>query len=281
VIDQRDPRFPCIILASASPRRSRLLSQIGVVHRVLPVDADETPHANETPEDYVLRVAVEKARHGWERSGGELPVLAADTSVVLDGAILGKPRDEADALEMLRCLSGREHRVLSAVSLVSQRSGKRDERDKTVKSSGVAAFLAPSPCGGKSEAKGALGWERLESVPAASFNSPPPVLPRCGRDVIAGVPVNSTVRELYDEGAMTALSLSLVRFRALDENEIRAYWRTGEPCDKAGSYAIQGLGAVFIERLEGSYSGVMGLPLFETAKLLQEAGVHLFPDSKS
>lgn len=195
---------PLLILASASPRRSQLLEQIGVTHRVLPVDADETPHAHETPEGYVVRVAAEKARHGWERCGGELPVLAADTSVVLDDAILGKPRGEADAVGMLRLLSGREHRVLSAVALCC--------------------------------------------------------------------PVN---------GARTALSFIRVRFRALGEDEIRAYWRTGEPCDKAGSYAIQGLGALFIERLEGSYSGVMGLPLFETAQLLQQAGICLLPDSGS
>lgn len=195
---------PMLILASASPRRSQLLDQIGVAHRVLPVDADETPHAHETPEDYVIRVAVEKARHGWERSGGASPVLGADTAVVLDDAILGKPRDEADAVEMLRLLSGREHRVLSAVALCCPASGVR-----------------------------------------------------------------------------TALSISLVRFREIGDRDIRAYWRTGEPCDKAGAYAIQGLGALFVEQLEGSYSGVMGLPLFETAQLLQQAGICLLPDSGS
>jgi septum formation protein len=189
--------LPLVILASASPRRSQLLTQIGVAHRILPVDANETPHAGETPEDYVLRVAAEKSRHGRECSGGGLPVLAADTAVVLDGGILGKPRDATDALEMLRRLSGREHRVLSAVALCCPANGKQ-----------------------------------------------------------------------------TALSISRVCFRELGEGEIRAYWRTGEPCGKAGAYAIQGLAAVFIERLEGSYSGVMGLPLFETAQLLRQAGIY-------
>lgn len=200
----RSTPSPSLILASASPRRSQLLDQIGVAHRILPVDADETPHPHETPEGYVIRVAVEKARHGWERSGAERPVLGADTAVVLDDAILGKPRDEADALHMLHRLSGREHRVLSAVALCC--------------------------------------------------------------------PLN---------GVQTALSVSRVRFRPVTEDEIRAYWRTGEPLDKAGSYAIQGLGAVFVEYLEGSFSGVMGLPLFETAQLLRRAGIHLPVNSGS
>ena len=221
---------PVLILASASPRRSQLLGQISVAHRILPVDADETPHANETPEDYVVRVAVEKARHGWERCGGELPVLAADTAVVLDEAILGKPRDEADAVAMLRLLSGREHRVLSAVALC---------------------------CAGRDSCSG----EFIRRDPTAlrgQSRSP-----------------------LQPDREQTALSVSRVRFRALGDDEIRAYCRTGEPRDKAGAYAIQGVGAVFVEQLEGSYSGVMGLPLFETARLLQAAGVHLLPESES
>lgn len=191
---------PHIYLASNSPRRRELLAQIAVRFRVIALSLDETPLPGEAPDDYVRRVALEKARAGRElvagRSGSDLPVLAADTAVVVDERVLGKPRDREDALAMLRLLSGRGHRVLSAVALV-----------------------------GADEA--------------------------------------------------VALSVSEVRFRSIGEAEARAYWETGEPADKAGGYAIQGLGALFVEHLSGSYSGVMGLPLFETAELLRAAGIPL------
>ena len=185
---------PHIILASASPRRRELLDQIGVAHSIQPASIHECPEPGETPEAYVRRVAAEKSLAVWQSSPGIAPVLAADTEVELGGEIFGKPRDFAHAAEMLARLSGREHRVLSAVSLRA--------------------------AGGH--------WE--------------------------------------------ALSISRVAFRAIDPEEIAAYWASGEPRDKAGAYGIQGLGAVFIRHLAGSYSGVMGLPLFETAELLRQMG---------
>ena len=184
-----------IALASRSPRRRELLAQIGVRHRVVDVDIDESPRPAEVPAEYVLRLALAKAREGHGLEPG-LPVLGADTAVVVDDAILGKPADRAEAMAMLARLSAREHRVLTAVALV-----------------------------GDSEA--------------------------------------------------TRLSVSHVRFRAVGADEAAAYWATGEPADKAGAYAIQGLGALFVETLAGSYSGVMGLPLFETAELLRHAGIDL------
>jgi len=186
-----------LVLASASPRRSELLAQIGVRFRRQVVNIDETPRARESAEDYVRRVALEKARAARRELGDdEALVLGADTAVVIDGRPLGKPADLAHARDMLRRLSGRTHRVLSAVALVGEREALR-------------------------------------------------------------------------------VSESRVWFRPLNDAEIEAYWGTGEPHDKAGGYAIQGLGAVFVERLEGSYSGVMGLPLYETAQLLKEFGMDI------
>lgn len=191
-----------LCLASGSPRRRELLQQIGVPHVVRAADVDETVRAHEAPEDYVQRLAVTKARAVFDAqsaprdtAGLRLPVLGADTSVVIDGRVLGKPADLAACRAMLRTLAGREHRVLSAVALV------------------------------------------------------------------------------FERGCEVRTSISRVRFRPIDDVEITRYWHTGEPCDKAGGYAIQGLGAVFVEALQGSYSGVMGLPIFETAQLLVAAGV--------
>jgi septum formation protein len=187
-----------IYLASASPRRRELLQQIGVSFRLVGTELDETPRLSEAPAAYVARLAAAKADAGWlSRSAAIAPVLAADTAVVLNGAILGKPRDRDDAEHMLLQLSGRRHEVMSAVA------------------------------------------------------------------------VRSTA------GNQIKVSHSLVTFRILDAAEVRAYWDTGEPRDKAGAYAIQGFAATFIEDLRGSYSGVMGLPLFETAELLKAAGVRL------
>ncbi len=188
---------PDIFLASASPRRRELLSQIGVRYQLLAADIDETPHPDEVPELYVVRMALEKARAGLARrpAGSGPAVLGADTAVVVDGQILGKPQDQADAARMLRLLSGREHQVMSAVAMVD------------------------------------------------------------------------------GEQSHSRLSVSSVTFREVTVAECEAYWATGEPCDKAGGYAVQGLGALFIERLEGSYSGVMGLPLFETGELLRKFAI--------
>ncbi|MDH5784802.1 MAG: Maf-like protein [Chromatiales bacterium] len=186
-----------IYLASASPRRRELLQQIGVRYELLRVEVPEVRAASESPEEYVLRVALAKARAGTELLAPDdgHPVMGADTEVVIDGEVLGKPRDREEGIAMLRRLAGREHRVLSAVALV-----RGDE-------------------------------------------------------------------------VSSRLSVSHVRFSPIGDDEAQAYWHTGEPADKAGGYAIQGLAAMFVERLEGSYSGVMGLPLFETAQLLAQAGI--------
>jgi septum formation protein len=195
-----------LYLASRSPRRRELLHQIGVSFETLlfragsrsDAQVDETPLAGEVPVDYVQRIARAKAAHGKqlaaERRLMVLPVLSADTTLELDDSIIGKPNDAADALRILKQLSGRTHRVLTSVALA------------------------------------------------------------------------------YGDRVDCALSTSEVTFRPLDELEMRRYVLTGEPLDKAGAYGIQGRAAVFIERLAGSYTGVMGLPLFETAALLDGIG---------
>ena len=185
--------LPKIWLASASPRRRELLARIGVEFDVLPVSVDEIVHPGESARDYVQRVALDKARAGLARLDGRepRPVLGADTEVVVDGEVQGKPHDREHALRMFARLSGRCHEVLCAVAVVEP-----------------------------------------------------------GREE-------------------TALSVSKVCFASMSEAEREAYWATGEPSDKAGGYAIQGLGAAWIRELHGSCSGVMGLPLYETRVLLQ------------
>jgi len=187
---------PLLVLASRSPRRRELLWQIGVPHHVAAADIDEQPLPGEAPADCVQRLALAKAR---TVAPAGLPVLGADTAVVIDGQMLGKPGNRTDGVAMLQRLSGRTHRVLTAVALVDAHGGR------------------------------------------------------------------------------VALSASEVDFRVLTGAECERYWESGEPRDKAGGYAIQGLGAVFISALRGSYSGVMGLPLFETAALLDAAGVPCGP----
>ena len=189
-----------LYLASASPRRRELLDQIGVPCLVRPVDIDESRQPEEEPRDYVLRLARAKAETAWSRFAAAegKPVLAADTAVVLEGEIFGKPRNQTEGSVMLGRLSGRTHEVLTAVALRT--------------------------------------------------------------------PV----------GLDTRLSASRVTFRALAPGEPERYWKTGEAADKAGAYAVQGHAAMFIAHLSGSYSGVMGLPLFETAELLQRAGFELW-----
>jgi septum formation protein len=187
---------PLIYLASASPRRSALLTQIGVAHHVRPVDIDESIHRQETPADYVIRLARTKAETLWKQlvAAERLPVLGSDTTVALGNDILGKPANRAEGVAMLRRLSGQTHQVCTGVALRSS------------------------------------------------------------------------------HGIESRLSVSEVRFRALNDAEMEAYWLTGEPADKAGGYAVQGRAAVFIERIGGSYSGIVGLPLFETAALLVSIG---------
>jgi len=179
-------------LASTSPRRHELLSQMGVFFDVLNVEVDETLLDGESPEDYVQRVALEKAQAGLDAlpNDPQAVVLGGDTSVICEGEVCGKPENKAHALEMLMALSGREHQVYSAVSVVDSR---RQE-------------------------------------------------PR--------------------------LVKTKVRFKALTLTECENYWQTGEPLGKAGGYAIQGLGSVFVTGIDGSYTGVVGLPVAETAQLL-------------
>ncbi|HEY6924858.1 MAG TPA: Maf family protein [Steroidobacteraceae bacterium] len=189
-----DLRQPVVCLASVSPRRRELLAQIGVPHKVWGAHIDETAHPGEMPRDYVMRMARDKALAVRDR-GEILPVLAADTTVVLDDVIYGKPRNREEGVAMLQRLSDRTHEVMTAVAIADMR------------------------------------------------------------------------------GLALRLNVSSVRFRKLTSEECNAYWETGEPHDKAGGYAVQGAAAVFIESLVGSYSGVMGLPLFETAELLRSAGI--------
>ncbi|MBS0394474.1 MAG: septum formation inhibitor Maf [Proteobacteria bacterium] len=190
-------RFDSITLASASPRRSLLLEQIGVRHVVRATDVDERVRPGEAPAAYVARVAADKAEAAWALEATR-PVLAADTAVALGAELFGKPADQSEGVRMLAALAGRTHQVLTAVALRTA------------------------------------------------------------------------------QGLGTALSVSEVRFRALSAAECVRYWQTGEPRGKAGGYAIQGLAATFITHLAGSYSGVMGLPLAETAQLLAAAGVRLW-----
>jgi len=184
-----------LYLASGSPRRRELLTQIGVPFSVVSAPIDETPLPGESAPAYVERLARAKAAAGLASLAGPAVVLGADTAVVLDGRILGKPENRETALAMLADLSGREHQVLTAVAL--------DD------------------------------GQRVHSLCVTSK----------------------------------------VSFRAISADEAQRYWASGEPADKAGSYAIQGLGAVFVTGLVGSYSAVVGLPLSETADLLGQFGI--------
>lgn len=196
-----------IYLASKSPRRRELLRQIGVEFEILMLQeqsghggaVSEVPLPDEAPDIYVKRIAREKSKSGWNavrmRRLPLRPVLAADTTVSIDGHILGKPATPADAMNMLRALSGRTHEVLTAIAVIA----------------------------------------------------------------------HGELNEVF--------SRSEVSFSKLDDSLLRAYCASNEPYDKAGSYGIQGRAAQFISHISGSYSGIMGLPLYETAKLLNRAGI--------
>lgn len=187
---------PDLILASGSPRRRELLAQLGLRFSVRAVDVDETPRPGEAPEAYVLRLALEKAAAGAaaEATAPGTLVLAADTIVILDGELLGKPADAAEARQMLGRLAGREHQVATGVAL---RQGER---------------------------------------------------------------------------VASAVEVSTVRFLPMSAAEIAWYVATGEPMDKAGAYAIQGIGGLFIEALEGNFSNVVGLPLPVVHRLFRAMG---------
>ena len=188
---------PPLVLASGSPRRRQLLAQIGVAFSIASQDIDETQAVNEPPEDYVRRMAREKAQAALATPAvaADQVVLAADTVVLWDGEVMPKPEDRSHAVAILAKLSGTSHRVLTAVTVADRR------RERSL------------------------------------------------------------------------CSNSLVEFRMITRGEAGRYWDSGEPEDKAGAYAIQGLGAVFVKSLSGSYSGVVGLPLYETATLLDEFGI--------
>ena len=186
---------PSFILASQSLRRQELLRQLNYAFTVRPANVAEQPGAGELPTQYAQRVALDKARAAQAAAADDLPVLGADTDVVLDGRILGKPRDRDDALKMLAALSGRQHEVMSAVALV------------------------------------------------------------------------------HGEREALALSVTTVEFGVISADAARRYWDSGEPADKAGAYGIQGLGAQFVKAISGSYSGVVGLPLYETVRLLEQFGI--------
>ena len=189
------PQPLAITLASSSPRRREILATLGLEFSIAAADADETPLPGEAPGDMVLRLAVAKAEA--VAAGPPDIVIAADTAVVVDDLVLGKPTDRDDCLAMLDALSGRSHTVYTGVAL------------------------------------------------------------HC------------------DDVTHTALSKTDVLFRDISRDEAITYWQSGEPRDKAGAYAVQGLGGVFVERIEGSYSGVVGLPVFETASLLRQVGFDL------
>ena len=186
-----------LILASASPRREKILRQLGVNFVSEPQDIIEEKRIDESPEKFVKRMAEEKASSAFgKRKEKDIVVVASDTSVVCDKRVLGKPKDKSDGIKMLLTLSNKTHRVLSAVTVANTLRYK------------------------------------------------------------------STVSE------------TSVSFREISEIEAECYWDSGEPEGKAGGYAIQGCGAVFVQSINGSYSGVMGLPLFQTAQLLSEFGIH-------
>jgi septum formation protein len=190
-----------VVLASASPRRTELLNQLGIKHKVMPVDIDESAWPDETPDAQVARLAREKAQAALTRlrQAGELSdstlILASDTLIAFNGMSLGKPTDKEDARRILTMLSGKQHQVLTAISVANA------------------------------------------------------------------------------ERSVTKTITTLVNFALLTNAQIDAYWETGEPADKAGSYAIQGIGGQFVKSIDGSASAVVGLPLYETKQLLSEFGV--------
>jgi nucleoside triphosphate pyrophosphatase len=187
---------PQLILASSSPRRRELLDQIQVSYKVLPVNIDESQLPGETAEQFVKRLATEKAEAAY-RQNPHCIALGSDTIMVIGSSILGKPENKAHGIEILSLLSGNTHQVMTAVAVHSS------------------------------------------------------------------------------EYKACAMSVSEVEFAALTGQQIEAYWETGEPEDKAGAYGVQGIAAQFIKKISGSYSGIMGLPLFETAQLLEKSGIKI------
>jgi len=193
-----------LILASQSPRRKSLLAQLGYQFTTQAADIDESLQCNESAKNYVLRLAQKKAEVIFATLSAQQQaqsiVLGSDTSVVIEGEILGKPLDEADCIATLQRLENKQHQVLTSIAVVSQGEVNKNE-------------------------------------------------------------------------TLSKLVATQVQFKALTIDEIKRYWQTGEPCDKAGSYAIQGIGGQFVMTIKGSYSAVVGLPLYETAQLLAQVGL--------
>ena len=188
---------PVLHLASSSPRRRELLTALGLNFSYGGVAIDESALPGEAVSDLVLRLATGKAQTAYDSGEYSVPVLGADTLVILGDRVFGKPRSKEEALNMLASLSGTTHQVLTAVALM---------------------------------ANGEL---------------------------------------------QTAVSVTEVQFREIHPDEAEAYWQSGEPAGKAGAYAVQGLGGIFVSAINGSYTGVVGLPVFETADLLRRAGIEL------
>lgn len=186
-----------LYLSSQSPRRQELLAQLGLTFKTINAPIEETALPKETPESFVLRMAIEKSLAGFNKiPGKKIWVIGSDTIVLIDDKCLGKPNNKVDAFRMLRLLSGRKHHVLTSVAVVN----------------------------------------------------------------------NGAV--------FSALNKTEVTFKEINDSDIESYWLTKEPQDKAGGYAIQGIGAKFIKEIKGSYSGVMGIALFELSGLLKESGYH-------
>ncbi len=200
-LPEAEQKLPVLILASASPRRLELLQQIGVPCIVSPVDIPEIPGPDEIPDQFVERLAREKAQAGFQKAGADSVVMGADTVVVSNGRIMGKPTGKEDAIDMLMQLSGAKHQVMTAVAVVNR--------------------------------------ERI----------------------------------------LSQVVTTEVSFRNLSRLQCERYWDSGEPKDKAGAYGIQGLGAVFVVNIKGSYSAVVGLPLAETAELLESFSIGVWLDS--
>ena len=186
-----------IHLASSSPRRHEILTAMGLRFTAAGVDIDETRYEGEPVPDMVVRLAIAKAAAARENLDQSLPIIGADTAVVIGDQVLGKPGSQDEAVQMLASLSGRSHTVLTGVALD------------------------------------------------------------------------------YAGMVRTTTSLTEVRFREISPDEAQSYWQSGEPLDKAGAYAVQGIAGIFVEELSGSYSGVVGLPVFETAALLADAGLEV------
>ena len=256
-----------IHLASQSPRRRALLDRIGVDYAIVDAPIDEIRRAGEPPRRFAERMACEKALAGLAALGDAriAPVLAADTVVVLEDRVLGKPRDEAHAMSMLRALSGRMHRVISAVAIGGIRAGGTG----TVGRRGTAQDDGFAGAGADDAGTGQVP-DTTGNIEVASAHA---------RDTAGDCPGDEAPRTMIgtaaDDAPRVVTSTSRVWFREISYEERRAYCASGEPLDKAGAYAIQGQAAIFVTRLDGSCSGVMGLPLFETASLLRDAGIEI------